>query len=362
MSRPDNPPSPDAPSSLTPWLAGLALATLTLAVWKTLPHWGILVGGLLAAALLAWAVFLAEVNQRLRAERNEAEDRARESRDALSALIEASPLAIFTLDMDAHIETWSVAAERLFGWSEAEARGRFLPFVPEDRQDESRALCRRLLRGEVISGVEARRRKRDGSPVDISIHAAPLRDKSGQVTGAMAVVADVSERKRAEEELRESKRFAESVAEHSAGILFVFDLDTMSNAYSNRDVAEFLGYSPEQIQEMGANILPTILHPDDLPRVVAHLQAFREHSQTMRWWNWNTGCAMCPGEWRWIWNRERVFKRREDGTPCQTMGTAQDITDWKRTEEALHQAQHDLEAAGPGAHLGPGRRQRLAAQ
>ena len=128
-----------------------------------------------------------------------AEDHRREAADKLTALVEASPLAIFSFDCAGQIQSWSQAAERLFGWREDEVIGQNLPFVPEEHLEESRALIARLLRGESFTDVEATRRRRDGSLVQIAISAAPLHDKAGCVSGAMALVADITARKKNDE-------------------------------------------------------------------------------------------------------------------------------------------------------------------
>lgn len=122
----------------------------------------------------------------------------------LWALVHGSPLAIFAVDREAVILVWNPAAERMFGWGEQEVLGKINPIVPEGRGEEFRQLRERAVAGEVYTGMEVRVGKKDGSPVDISVSTAPLRAESGIIIGLMAVVADISERKRMEKALRES--------------------------------------------------------------------------------------------------------------------------------------------------------------
>lgn len=128
----------------------------------------------------------------------------RETNRKLSALIQASPLAIIALDPHGKVKAWNPAAERMFGWSQPEALGLPLPIVPTDKQQEFRAGLGRQLRGEELSGLEIRSQRKDGSLLDASLSAAPLHDEAGRIAGVMAVLADISERKRAEEELRQA--------------------------------------------------------------------------------------------------------------------------------------------------------------
>lgn len=129
-------------------------------------------------------------------ERRHAEEELREKSQTLQALIQASPLAIIALDPDGNVTMWNQSAERMFGWNKQEVLGRYLPIVPDDKQEEFHTLRERVLRGESFTGVEVRRQKRDGSLLEISLSTAPLRDKQGNINGIMGVVADITERKR----------------------------------------------------------------------------------------------------------------------------------------------------------------------
>jgi len=139
----------------------------------------------------------------LREGRRRAEEALRVTNEKLRALIQASPVAILMLDREGKVQLWNPAAERLFGWTAEEALGRPMPFVPSDKREESHELQARVWRGESFAGVELERRRKDGTAIHVSLSAAPLYDAAGVVIGGMAAVADVSERKRAEEQLRE---------------------------------------------------------------------------------------------------------------------------------------------------------------
>ncbi|HEY7586461.1 MAG TPA: PAS domain S-box protein [Candidatus Deferrimicrobiaceae bacterium] len=138
-------------------------------------------------------------------ERKRATEALRESNETLRALIQASPLAIVTFDPRGHILMWNPAAERMFGWRADEVLGRPHPIVPEDKREEFRAFRDIAMRGEAFTGVEVRRLKKDGSPIDISISTAPLRGADGAISGIMSIITDVTERKITEEALRKSE-------------------------------------------------------------------------------------------------------------------------------------------------------------
>jgi PAS domain S-box-containing protein len=135
-------------------------------------------------------------------ERRRAEEELESLHETLRALIEASPLSIVALDAEGRVTLWSPAAERTFGWKSEEVLGRPLPSVPDDQADEHLMMLESVLTGQPFVGIEVRRRDRSGSPVDLRVSAAPLRDSRGQIRGVAKFLEDIHERKRAERAIR----------------------------------------------------------------------------------------------------------------------------------------------------------------
>ncbi|MEA5504369.1 PAS domain-containing protein [Halotia wernerae UHCC 0503] len=152
--------------------------------------------------------------------------------------------------------------------------------------------------------------------------------------GLVASWRDVTEKKQAEERLRESQQFIERIADTTPGILYVYDIVEQRNVYINGQVAELLGYTPQQIQDMGTDFLVNLMHPDDLAGFVEMHERFCslqdgeifENEYRMRHAN---------GEWHWFCSRDTLFTRKGDGSPHQVVGTAFDITQRKQIEEQL---------------------------
>ena len=135
-------------------------------------------------------------------ERKQIEGALRETNELLQAVIHASPLAVMSFDRHGNVGIWNSAAERIFGWSEQEVLGHFNPLVTEANKREFLMLLERVLRGESITGMELRRQRKDGSLIDVSVSSAPLRDANDRISGIMSAIADITERKRAEEAIR----------------------------------------------------------------------------------------------------------------------------------------------------------------
>lgn len=155
-------------------------------------------------------------------ERKRVEEALRQVNETLRAVIETSPLAICTLDLQGNVKSWNAAAERMFGWSEAEVLGKPLPIVPESDRGDLLARLEAATAGKTVAGLEQRRLRKDGSVVDVSIWNAGLRDSTGRVYGVVGVIADITERKRLEEQLREAQKM-EAVGRLAGGVAHDFN-------------------------------------------------------------------------------------------------------------------------------------------
>jgi PAS domain S-box-containing protein len=156
-------------------------------------------------------------------DRKRAREALRAAHQNLQALIQASPLAIVHLNQEGLIQDWNPAAERIFGWHANEVLGRPLPLVPEDKREESRGIIRRAFQGELITGLELRRLRKDGAWIDISLSAAPLHDETGHPTGIVTIAEDISARKQAEAALRDREEELAAIYEHAPLIMLLLD-------------------------------------------------------------------------------------------------------------------------------------------
>jgi two-component system, chemotaxis family, CheB/CheR fusion protein len=139
---------------------------------------------------------------------------AEEVRSRLAAIVESSDDAMVSKKLDGTITTWNGAAERLFGYTSAEAIGKNITLiVPPDLLSEETTILQRLGRGERIDHFETVRRRKDGTMVDVSLTISPLKDGSGRVVGASKVARDITEKKAAERALQQAHDRLESMVE-----------------------------------------------------------------------------------------------------------------------------------------------------
>ena len=121
----------------------------------------------------------------------------------LAAIVESSDDAIVSKTLEGTITSWNPAAERLFGYTAEEVIGRPISILaPPDRENEMPANLERIRRGEKVDRYETVRRRKDGSLVDISLTASPIRDATGRIVGASKIARDITARKQAEERQR----------------------------------------------------------------------------------------------------------------------------------------------------------------
>ncbi|AFZ00587.1 PAS domain S-box protein [Calothrix sp. PCC 6303] len=176
---------------------------------------------------------------------------------ALQALINASPRAIFTIDLVGNVQIWNPAAQRMFGWTEAEVIDRPSPIFLDDKTSEYNTLRESIFEGTTYTRLELRPLKKDGTPIDIIFSAAPLYDSDNTINGIVAVIADITEQKQREEQVRLLQSVvvntndavviteAEPINQPGPRIIYVNEAFTRTTGYS---LEEVLGKTPRILQ------------------------------------------------------------------------------------------------------------------
>lgn len=148
-------------------------------------------------------------------EQRTAEAELRHTTRTLSALIRALPLATIVTTPEGVVELWNPAAERLLGWTAREVVSKPVPEPMRRRWPGSDDFIDRILRGEIVTGIEFQQVNKSGEPVDVSVSVAPVLDPDGSVRHVISILEDIGDRKRAEEErlrLLERERVATTEA------------------------------------------------------------------------------------------------------------------------------------------------------
>ncbi|MEG4497930.1 PAS domain S-box protein [Microcoleus sp. F10-C6] len=165
------------------------------------------------------------------------------------------------------------------------------------------------------------------------------------------IAVDVTDRKQAELGLQESQQFIKKVADATPGILYLYDLEEQRNIYTNTSMFALLGYTSDEITAMDSPLIPQLVHPEDLPKIIKYHASFvgvedgetREIEYRMR---------AASGQFLWLQSRDTIFSRNAEGQAKVIIGVSQDITTRKQAESALRQSEarerekaRDLESA-----------------
>lgn len=152
--------------------------------------------------------------------------------------------------------------------------------------------------------------------------------------GLTIFFTETTERKRAEEKLREQYKFITALTNTNPALVYVYDMDSRSNVYSNDGMKRVLGYTPEEVKTMGADLFPRLVHPDDLTEVIA-FQTKIASAKDDEILEIEYRIKDVKGEWHWLHSYERPFERNKDDTLKQKIGIAVDVTERKRAEQLL---------------------------
>jgi PAS domain S-box-containing protein len=139
------------------------------------------------------------------------------------ALIDASPVAIVDFDFDGLIRSWNASAVEMFGWAAEEVVGRPSPLVPDEDFDFFLGNLERVRNGETLRDLDIRRLHRDGTLIDINVSVGPIRDAHGNVLGAIALMMDVTGRKRSERALAASEGRKDAVLRAALDCVVIVD-------------------------------------------------------------------------------------------------------------------------------------------
>jgi len=161
---------------------------------------------------------------------------AEETRELLASVVKSSDDAILTTDMDGKITSWNQAAEKLFGYSEADALEKPVTLlIPGDLQNEEHSIVEQLKRGVSTDHYETRRLRMDGTPFEVSLSVSPIKDSEGRIVGASKIVRDITERRIAERKIQLlNEELEQRVIERTAQLeAAIKELDSFSYSVSH---------------------------------------------------------------------------------------------------------------------------------
>ncbi len=251
--------------------------------------------------------------------------------ETLKSLVDASPLAIMTLTLDGVITSWNPAAERIFGWKEAEAVGLVNPIVPEDKREEFEKHLGMIRDGKTITGLKVKRRKKDGCHVDLSLAVSPVRDEKGVITAMLSLLENITDRVRMEDQVFQSMHDWEDTFNQMTEMITIHDRD-FNIIRANKAAVRILGLPDPALLEKDRGGAAVKCHeyyhgrpcpPDECPS--------RETLRTLR----HAASELYEPHLNMFLEVSTAPRFDASGQFAGVIHVAKDITERKRTEEKI---------------------------
>lgn len=263
----------------------------------------------------------------------ESEHQYKTTHEMLSAMYEASPLAIIVVDKEERVQLWNPAAEKIFGWRADEVIGQPYPIIPQsDKKWIESVMCNEIK----VADKEVKRLKKDGTLIDVSLSNATLHDHEGNVNGVLAIIMDSSQRKQAESDLRQTLKQLEDMkfALDESAIVSITD-STGLITYVNDKFCRISKYTRDELIGQNHRIIKSGHHPTsffaEMWKLLNQGKVFQAEVKNQA----------KDGSQYWVETTIVPFLD-DKGQPYQHVAIRRDITDRKRAQEVIqHMAYHD---------------------
>ncbi|MFP5221544.1 MAG: PocR ligand-binding domain-containing protein [Acidobacteriota bacterium] len=284
-------------------------------------------------------------------EREKAEEALRENRRVLETILNTVPQSIFWKDTNSVYQGCNRAFAMAAGLDDPSLivgkNDYDLPWLQEEsdayRADDRQVMSSNQPKLHIIERLS----RFDGQLIWLDTSKLPLYADSGTVSGVLGIFEDITERKRADEALRESEERLESVLEGSQ--LGLWDWDIASNTIK-RNVywAQMLGYTLEEVNQ-GLDQWTDLIHPEDRGRAVKSIQDHLAGLTPMHRAEYRMRSK--SGTYRWILDQAKVVRRDLEGRPLRMSGTHTDITENKCMQDVMVQTEKMMSVGGLAAGM-----------
>ncbi len=206
-------------------------------------------------------------------------------RARLAAIVESSEDAIIGKDDRGYITSWNAGAERIFGYKPSEIIGQSIKcLLPSELEQEEDEILLRIKKGETVEHFETKRKRRDGTIIDVSLAISPIKTAGGKIIGASKIARDITEKRRTESQLQQSQKL-EAIGQLTGGIAHDFNnllgviignLDLLERQIPNDETALKRVHTAQKAATRGADLTRRLLafsREDELRPVSTFLNA-----------------------------------------------------------------------------------------
>jgi len=265
-------------------------------------------------------------------ERKKAEELLKDSVAKYRDFAESLPEIVFEVDAKGNLVFVNQKAPQITGYSQDEFGNNFnfIRLVVPDEREKAIANIKRLLSGENVGSTEYNLVKKDGAVFPVMIWATP-RIVQNKVAGLRGIVVDISEYKKAEESLRETKEYFDNLLNYANAPIIVWDNKKKITLFNNAFEA-FTGYSKESMLRENIEVLFPASHKTRI------LETIGKATRGEKWQSVEVPILCKDGQTRIaLWNSANVTDK--DGNIVATIAQGQDITERKKAEQALKESE-----------------------
>ncbi|MEG4034470.1 PAS domain S-box protein [Microcoleus sp. S36b_A4] len=276
-------------------------------------------------------------------ELKQVEDQLRKSESKFKAIVDSNMIGLIFWDLNGHIIDANAAFLNTVNYTRDELLAGKINWQemtpPEYVRLDTEKVAELKARNTVVP-FEKEFIRSDGSRVPVLLGSTFL---EGTKQLGVSFVLDLSERKQAESELQKHQQLLESILTTIPNFLYIYDAVENKNIYANESVTAMLGYTPEELQDLGTDALASLIHPDDMLKLITGMERLKYSSNPYETDDRDYRIKHKNGEWRWVHDRSTIFKRTPDGQMSQIIGSVLDISDRKQAEESLKQQKELLQ-------------------
>jgi PAS domain S-box-containing protein len=283
-------------------------------------------------------VYSKDITERKTFERKQKEAAAQQS--LFVSIVNSSDDAIISKTLDSIITSWNTGAEKLFGYTQGEAIGKHISIIiPQASTHEEQDIIALIKNGEYVKHYETERVKKDGSRVNVSLTVSPVINPDGEIIGASKIARDITEKKKAEDEIRLSNERYNLVAKATNDSIWDWDIVTGKLTRTGDGFSKMFGYTIEQSN--ADNLFWTkLVHPEDITRVLdLHVRVF--NNPATFYWEDEYRFLKANGQYAYVYDKGYII-RDENGKAIRMIGATQDITQQKEQVIEITRIQQNL--------------------
>ena len=282
-------------------------------------------------------------------EQKKAEQALVKSEEQLKIQIQRMPVGHIMWSVDFKVLSWNPAAEKIFGYNEAEMIGRqpYGTIVPDIARPVVEEIWKRLLQGDATAHSTNSNITKAGKIITCEWANTPLRDNEGKITGVLSMITDVTNRQLAEQKLKISEERL-SLAFRGAGDgMWDWNIAT-SEVFYSANWEEMFGFAPGEVPARIESMTPRV-HPDDIAEMFERVNSYLKKETPV----YSHELRMLHKDGSILWTLHRAAAVwDEQGNPVRMIGTTTDITKRKKAEVELKASEANLRDAQRIAKVG----------